>query len=92
MQKLGSVYAALGLDHIALRYFQKAVDLASSDMEAQFALIRHLIRLRHYKEADTHVKTAKDIYYHHKSSLAPHVLEEIKKLETQVRSSLHKKK
>lgn len=92
MQKLGAVYAALGLDHIALRYFQKAVDFAPSNMETQFALIKHLIRLRHYKEADAQVKTAKDHYYHHKSSLPPHILEEIQKLEAQIGRHLHKKK
>ncbi|MDP2669539.1 MAG: tetratricopeptide repeat protein [bacterium] len=92
MQKLGAVYAALGLDHVALKYFKKAVDFAPANMEAQFALTKHLLRLKHYKDADTQIKIAKDYYYQNKASLSPQVFEQIKMLEEQIGRNLHRKK
>lgn len=89
MAKLGATYAALHLDHIALKYFQKAVDIAPQDIESRFLLIKHLLKLRHYKEASENVQSTKDRYYHHKSSYRPHVLEEITQLEQQAHKYLH---
>lgn len=89
LTKLANTYAALHLDHIALRYYQKAVDFAPADLEARFFLTKHLLKLRHYKEAAEKLQATKDRYYHHKAEYRPSVLEEIMHLEQQVHKHLH---
>jgi tetratricopeptide (TPR) repeat protein len=89
MTKLGNTYAALQLPHIALKYYQKAVNIAPQDIESRFALTRHLLKLRHYKEAYSQIQATKDRYYHHKSSYRPSVFEEITQLEQQINKHLH---
>gem|GEM_PF-7084098 len=89
MAKLGNTYAALHLDHIALKYYQKAVDIAPQDIESRFLLTKHLLKLRHYKEANDQIQSTKDRYYHHKTSYRPVVLEEITQLEQQTHKHLH---
>lgn len=89
LTKLANTYAALHLDHIALRYYQKAVDFAPADIEARFLLTKHLLKLRHYKEADEKIQATKDRYYHHKAEYRPSVLEEIMQLEQQVHKHIH---
>ena len=89
MAKLGNTYAALHLDRIALKYYEKSVDISPQDIESRFLLTKHLLKLRHYKEAEQHIQSTKDRYYHHKSSYRPSVLEEITQLEQQVHKHLH---
>ena len=91
MAKLAATYAALWLDKIALKYFQRAVEILPHDLPARFSLVRHLLRLRHYKDADTHIKIAKDHYYQHKKEYTEKTLEEIMSLETQINKHLKHK-
>ena len=90
MTKLGASYAALKLDRIALKYYNKAVEILDRDLEAHFALIRHCIKLRHYKDAEQKIQTAKDIYYSHKSDYTEKQLAEINGLEKLIGKYIHR--
>lgn len=89
MNKIANTYAALKLDHVALRYYHKAVDFAPQDIEARFSLVKHLLKLRHYKEANGQIQETKDRYYHHKASYRPRVFEEITQLEQKIHKHVH---
>lgn len=89
--KLAQCYAALWLNTIALTYYQKAAELTPQDMEIRFWLIKHLLKLRHYKDAYTQVQDTKDRYYHHKSEYRTTILDEIIALEHLVTKHVHPK-
>lgn len=89
MTKLANTYAALHLDHLAGRYYQKAVDRAPEDIESRFLLTKHFLKVRHYKEANDQIQSTKDRYYHHKAMYRPNVLDEITQLEQQIHKYLH---
>lgn len=90
MTKLWATYAALKLDKIALKYYHRAVEIIPRDMQARFALVTHLLRLRQYKDADTQIKEAKDRYYHHKNDYRSEDFDQIQTLEAQIGRHLHR--
>lgn len=90
MTKLAASYAALKLDRIALTYYSKAVQILDRDLEAHFACIRHCIKLRHYKDAEQKLQTAKDIYYSHKGDYTEKQFAEINGLEKLIGKYIHR--
>lgn len=90
--KLGETFHRLGLQKIALRYYEKAVKQSPNSIEAHLHMAEHLLTLGRYEDARTHTATAKNIYYQHKHELAPEVLTNISDLDSTIEHHMSKGK
>lgn len=89
--KLGETFHALWLEAVALRYYQKAVTLAPTSIEAHMGLAQHLVFLGRYTDARDHTAHAKNLYYQHKNQITADVLVSIETLDHKIESHIKKK-
>lgn len=82
---LWDVFQKLNLQHIALRYYKKAVQKNDKNVDAYIWLWYQYIILWEYTHAQDNVTRAKDLYYEHKDNYDSALVDTIDNLEKQLK-------
>ncbi|MEY3197601.1 MAG: hypothetical protein RL023_154 [Candidatus Parcubacteria bacterium] len=85
---VGSTYGKLNLHLLAKRYLARALKLFPYVLKVFVAYAHEMADTAQWKEANDHIQKAKELYYQNKSSYDKKVLEDIEKLDDEVKEKM----